>query len=65
MLVIGVGNDLHAANRNVSHMGHHFYRIRILSSADKDNRSTKSGDDACASQIFRKLAAWYLIVVGI
>ncbi len=63
MLVIRVGNDLHAANGDVSHMGHHFDRIRILSSANKEYQPTKCSGDAGGSQIFRELAARDLIVV--
>jgi len=45
MLVIRVGNDLHTSNGDVSHMGHHFDRIGILSSADKNDESPESGGD--------------------
>jgi hypothetical protein len=65
MLVIRVGNDLHAANRDVPHVGHYFDRIRILSSANKEDECTKSSGDAGGSQIFRELAARDLIVVWI
>jgi hypothetical protein len=65
MFVIGVGNDLHTSHRDVSDMGHHFNRIGIPSSANKEDQSTKSSGDAGGSQIFRKLAAGDLIVVWI
>jgi hypothetical protein len=63
MLVIRVGNDLHATNGDVSRVGHHFDRIRTLSSANKEDQPTKSSGDAGGSQIFRELAARDLIVV--
>jgi hypothetical protein len=65
MLVIGVGDDLHTANGNVSHMGHHFDRVGILSSADKNDQPTESDGDAGDSQIFRELAARNLMIVWI
>jgi hypothetical protein len=49
MLVIRVGNDLHAANGYVFHLGYHLDWIRILSSADQDDQSGKSGGDAGGS----------------
>jgi hypothetical protein len=49
MLVIRVGNDLHAANGYVFHLGYHLDWIRILSSADQDDQSAKSGGDAGGS----------------
>jgi hypothetical protein len=49
MLVIGVGNDLHTAHGDVTHMGYHFDWVGILSSADKNDQSTESGGDAGGS----------------
>jgi hypothetical protein len=65
MLVIRVGNDLHTPNGDVSHVGHDFDRIRILSSANKEDQSAKCSGDTGGSQIFRELAAGDLIVVWI
>jgi hypothetical protein len=65
MFVIGVGNDLHTSHGDVSDMGHHFNRIGIPSSANKEDQPTKSSGHAAGSQIVRELAAGDLIVVWI
>jgi hypothetical protein len=43
MLVIRVGNDFHATDRDVFHMRYHFDRVGILPRADEDDESTESG----------------------
>ena len=46
MLVIRVGNNFHSADRDVSHVRHHFDRVGILSSADKEDESAESRGEA-------------------
>jgi len=62
MLNIRVGNDFHAAERDVSHMRYHFDRVGIFSSADKNDKSTESGGQASGGEILGKLAAGHSIV---
>ena len=46
MLVIRVGNDFHPADRDISHVGHHFDRVGIFSSADEDDEPAESRGQA-------------------
>jgi len=57
MLVIRVGDDFHAADRDVSHVRYHPDRVGILSSADEEDESAESRGQASGSQIPGKLAA--------
>src|ERR1700678_3532630 len=62
VFVIGVRDDFHGADGDVSHMRDNFDRVGILSRADEDHKAAESCDEA-GGQIFCEPATGELLIV--